>query len=69
MKMDTEKVTELMKTYCNGNYNRFSRELGVDPSHLYRFIKTGEGGGKKMLGAVMKFCKGKNLDFENYIIF
>lgn len=60
---------ELMKTYCNGNYNRFSRELNIDPSHLYRFLNAGIGGGKKLSGAIIRFCKAKNLNFEDYFIF
>ncbi|HHV98308.1 MAG TPA: hypothetical protein GXX36_01840 [Clostridiaceae bacterium] len=67
MKIKRQKVMELMDTYCNGNYNRFGRELGIDPSHLYRFINKGIGGGKKLAGAVIKFCKVNSLDFEDYI--
>ena len=56
-----------MKTRCEGNYNRFARELGVDPSHLYRFINSGVGGGKKIMMSVMKYCKMNGLNFEDYI--
>jgi hypothetical protein len=69
MELNKEKVFELMNKYCGGNYNRFARTLGVDPAHLYRFINTGVGGGKKLVGAIMKFCKEYNLDFEDYIQF
>lgn len=67
MKGNREKTMELMQTYCEGNYNRFARELEVDPSHLHRFITTGVGGGKKLVGAVIRFCKLKSLNFEEYI--
>lgn len=67
MEAKREKIFELMEQYCNGNYNRFAKELGVDPSHLYRFLTTGVGGGKKILGSILKFCKGKSLDFDDYI--
>lgn len=69
MRVNRLKVAELMSTYCSGNYNRFARELEIDPSHLHRFITTGVGGGKKLLGAIMKFCKLKGLNFEEYIEF
>ena len=69
MRVNRLKVEELMSTYCSGNYNRFARELEIDPSHLHRFITTGVGGGKKLLGAIMKFCKLKGLNFEEYIEF
>jgi len=67
MEVNRSKVHELMKTHCAGNYNRFARELGVDPSHLYRFLTTGVGGGKKILMSVMKYCKLNGLEFEDYI--
>ena len=58
---------ELMKKHCRGNYNLFGRELGVDPAHLYRFLNTGVGGGKKMLLALMKYCERHNLNFSYYL--
>lgn len=67
MELYKDKVTELMHDYCGGNYNRFARELGVDVSQLYRFIKTGVGGGSKVIGGVIRFCKEKNLNFEDYV--
>lgn len=67
MNLNREKVSGLMNTYCNGNYNRFARELGVDPSHLYRYLNTGIGGGKKIIGSVLKFCKENQLKYEEYI--
>ncbi len=67
MEAKREKIFELMEQYYDGNYNRFAKELEVDPSHLYRFLTTGIGGGKKIIGAVLKFCKKNDLDFEDYI--
>jgi len=66
-RLSREKMMELMKNYCNGNYNRFGKELGVDPAHLYRFLKTGIGGGKKMIFSLMEFCEKNKLDYKNYI--
>jgi len=67
MEANRQKVMQLMDTYCGGNYNRFGRELEVDPSHLYRYLNTGVGGGKKLVGAIMRFCKLNSLNFEDYI--
>lgn len=67
MKLRKEKVKKLMEEYCDSNYNRFARELGADPSHLHRYITKGIGGGKKLIGGVMKFCKEKHLDYTDYI--
>ncbi len=65
--ISSEKISELMKRFCGGNYNRFARELGVDPSHLHRFLKTGAGGGKKVIFGIAKFCKEKEVDFYDYL--
>ncbi|MCX8129054.1 MAG: hypothetical protein N3I35_03020 [Clostridia bacterium] len=62
-----QKLAELMETYFSGNYNRFARELDVDPSHLHRFINSGIGGGKKIVGATIRFCKSNGLNYEEYI--
>lgn len=67
MSINREKLVELMNTYCNGNYNRFARELGVNPAHLHRFISTGVGGGTMLIGSVMRFCQEKGLDFGEYV--
>ncbi|RCX09621.1 hypothetical protein DFR58_13425 [Anaerobacterium chartisolvens] len=67
MEIKREKLRELMNTYCDDNYNRFARELDINPSQLYRVMNTGVGGGKKVVGAVMKFCRMRGLDFNTYI--
>lgn len=41
MEVNRQKVHDLMNTNCTENYNRFARKIGVDPSHLYRFLNTG----------------------------
>lgn len=43
MKINQDKVRKLMEEYAGGNYNRFVREFGMDPSHLYKCINTGVG--------------------------
>ncbi len=65
-RLSKEKMMELMKMQCSGNYNRFGRELGVDPAHLYRFLNTGVGGGKKMIFGLMDFCDKNNLNYRNF---
>ena len=66
-RLNREKIKELMDSRCMGNYNRFSRELGVDPAHLYRFLNTGIGGGKKIILSLMKYCEKNNLYYKKYI--
>ncbi|MCX7923401.1 MAG: hypothetical protein N3B21_15535 [Clostridia bacterium] len=67
MRVDRSKVMDLINTYCAGNYSRFGRELGVDTSHIHRFVNTGVGGGKKIVGALLRFCKEKGINFEEFV--
>lgn len=67
MEINRQMLFGLMDRYCDGNYNRFAKELEIDPSHLYRFLNKGVGGGKKLVGAVIKFCRERELNFEEYI--
>lgn len=65
-RINREKMYELMQRHCHGNYNMFGRELGVDPAHLYRFLNTGVGGGKKMIFALMEYCERRHISFADY---
>jgi len=65
-RINREKLLELMNTQCLGNYNKFSRELGVDPAHLYRFLNTGIGGGKKLILALIEYCDSHNISFRQF---
>jgi hypothetical protein len=69
MRLNREKLFELMDKYYDGNYNLFSRELNVDTSHLHRFLNKGIGGGIKLSGSVIRFCKDHQLPFEDYFTF
>lgn len=69
MEVKVDKLNGLMSARYNGNYNRFARDLQVDPSHLYRYINGGVGGGKKLIGAVIKYCIKNEIDFEEYVEF
>jgi hypothetical protein len=64
-----EKVRELMAANANGNYNEFSRQLGVDVAQLHRVLNTDSNAGPKLLGKLMIYCQKNNLDFNSYIFF
>lgn len=64
--LSREKMSALMKAHCNGNYNLFGRELGVDAGHLYRFLNTGVGGGKKVMLGLMDYCIKNKLDYHAF---
>ncbi|HHU90224.1 MAG TPA: XRE family transcriptional regulator [Clostridiaceae bacterium] len=66
-RLNREKIKELMDIRYKGNYNKFSRELGIDPAHLYRFLNTGIGGGKKIIFSLMDYCEKNKLDYKKFI--
>lgn len=67
MNANREKTRRLLNEYYGGNYNKFAKELELDPSHLHRFLTEGVGGGKKLIGAIIKFCNNKKLNFIDYV--
>lgn len=68
MKLNIPNVYNLMQERFNGNFNAFARALGVDPSHIHRVLTDGVGGGKKIIGAVIKYCKEASIDFSPFVI-
>jgi len=67
MNINRSRVMQLINTEYGGNFTRFSKDLGIDISHVHRCLTTGVGGGKKVIGAIIKYCKNKGLDFEEFI--
>lgn len=68
MYLNKTKLFELMNEKCEGNYNAFARELGVNVAHLHRFLNTaGSEAGPKLLGAVARYCEKLGLDYRQYI--
>jgi len=67
MKLNIVAVKKLIDEQTKGNYRQFAKLIGVDPAHLYRAIKQNQSGGAKIIGALIKYCKNCNLDFQKYI--
>ena len=67
MKIKIDKVLVLMNEKYYGNYHRFARELSVHPAHLHIVLTHGIGGGRKVIGALMKYCKENGLNYEEYV--
>lgn len=66
-RLNAALMLELMQARCGGNYNRFARELGIDPGHLHRFLKSGVGGGKKIIFGLMDYCQKNGIDYRQYL--
>lgn len=68
MNINKDKIFELMDNYADGNYNKFSRILGINVGHLHRTLNIeSKKAGSVFLGAIINFCEKNNLDFKDYI--
>lgn len=67
MKLDADKLKELMTTICQGNYNEFARETKINVSILHGIINKKRNAGMKTINLFIDFCKQKNIDYLEYI--
>lgn len=67
MEVKRSRLREILKQRYKGNYTDMARDLGVSLPHLHKFLNYDVGGGRKLLGAVVKYCKYNNLPLEKYI--
>lgn len=68
MKLNMEKVRELMESTCKGRYAEFSRMLSVDTGHVHRYLTKEIGGGLKVGTAIMKYCRDNGLNVYEYFL-
>lgn len=67
MLIKKDKLRELMKIYGKDSYNCFARALGVEVAQLHRILNNDNKAGAKFLGCLMRFCKARGLNFEDYV--
>lgn len=68
MKVNVRRTRELLKKDFNNNISEMARKLHVDRSHLSRVLNNGGcGAGGILCGAIIKYCKNKGLDFNEFI--
>lgn len=67
MLIKKDKLRDLMEAYGNNSYNCFARMLGVEVAQLHRILNNNSKAGAKFLGCLMRFCKERGLNFEDYV--
>lgn len=68
MEINMETFMELLKNRFDNNQAKMSRVLGISKYHLNNIVKTnGKGAGKKIMGALIKYCERNEEDFHKYI--
>lgn len=70
MEINIETFMELLKERFNDNQSKMARVLGISKYQLNMIIKNkGKGAGKKVIGAIIKYCDINEYDFHKYIFF
>ncbi len=70
MKVNIIELQELLQDEFDGNQKAFSKDLGVDRTHLNKILKNnGSGAGGKFCGAIIKYCIDNNMDYRRFIFF
>lgn len=58
----------LLRERFNNNQAEMAKILGISRYQLNMVINSnGKKAGKKVMGAIIKFCDDNNYDFRNYI--
>ncbi len=70
MEVNIEALEQLLVEEFNGNQTVFAQTLGLERTHVNKvFRNKGKGAGALFCGAILKYCKEKNIDEEKYIFF
>lgn len=59
----------LLRSHFKNNITSFAREMGINRSQASLIINHGRGAGAQFFGGLYIYCKRKQLNFEDYIIF
>ena len=68
MELNMGALNILLREKFNGNQAEMARKLGISKYQLNIIINTnGTHAGKKVFGAILKYCKVNNYNYEDYI--
>lgn len=58
----------LLREKFNGNQSKMAKELKISRYQLNMIFKNnGKNAGKKIMGAIMKYCEENNYNYKDYI--
>lgn len=58
----------LLREKFNGNQSKMAETLGISRYQLNMIFKNnGKNAGKKIMGAIMKYCEENNYNYKDYI--
>lgn len=69
MEINMEEFEKLLNERFEGNQAKMARIMGFSKEQLNSIFKTnGKNAGKKIMGAIIKYCDTNEIDFHKYII-
>lgn len=68
MEVNMETLKELLMKEFSNNQTLFAETMGLERTHVNKVFKNnGKGAGAIFCGAIIKYCKDKGIDYEDYI--
>ncbi len=68
MKINLGAINTLLREKFNNNQAEMAKQLGISRYQLNTILNhNGDCAGKKVIGAIIKFCKNNGYNFEDYI--
>ena len=68
MELNMGALNILLREKFNGNQAKMAESLGISRYQLNTILNTnGKCAGKKIFGAIIKFCINNNYNYEDYI--
>lgn len=69
--VEIEIDREFMRKWCKykyeGSFTKFANDMGIENSHLHKFITRGIGGGKVVWSKLYYYCRQKNISFTQFL--
>ncbi len=68
MEINMGAFNTLLREKFDNNQSKMARILGISKYQLNIILKSnGKNAGKKVIGAIIKFCEKNNYNFKDYI--
>lgn len=68
MRLNMEELSQLLEERFENSQAKMARILGISRYQLNTVLKNnGKCAGKKIIGAIIKYCDTNELDFHKYI--
>lgn len=68
MEINMGAFVTLLREKFENNQSKMAKTLGISRYQLNMIVKhKGKNAGKKVIGAIIKYCDDNNYDFRDYI--